>query len=147
MDNPLVGKVITNIDLANDRMAIRFSLNDGTEVIARCDADCCSQTWIEDVLNPDAAIGSEVVNAFSLELPEEFQTPTKTENYEEEMQYYGFAIETAKGRFTLAYRNSSNGYYGGWLSWPEKASQHSKHYGGVYGQNNSAEEWKPIQEN
>lgn len=33
-------------------------------------------------------------------------------------QYYGCAIETAKGRFTIAYRNSSNGYYGGWLTWP-----------------------------
>jgi len=128
--NVLVGKTIVAVLLADDRGAIRFVLDDGTDIIARCDGDCCSHTWIEDVLAPEAAIG-KVHAADDMSLPEEFRVPTKTGNYEEEMAYYGFFIETDKGRCTLAYRNSSNGYYGGSLSWPDEY-----HYGGVFGQNN-----------
>lgn len=137
--NPLVGKVITDIQIAADLEAIRFVLADGEAIVAHCDVDCCSHTWIEDVLDPSAVIGSEVLRADDIDLPEEFHTPTKTDNGEEEMRYYGFLIETAKGRCTLAYRNSSNGYYGGNLSWPG-----DYHYGGVFGQNRSGEKWTSV---
>lgn len=143
MDNHvLVGKTVKEIFLADDREAIKFVLGDDSEIIARCDGDCCSHTWIEDVLAPEVAVGSPVLNVIDLELPEDLRTPTKTENYEEEMQYYGCAIETAKGRFTIAYRNSSNGYYGGNLAWPGES-----YYGGVHGQNESTEQWKLIEGN
>lgn len=113
----LVGKIIKAIELTEDRCAIRFVLEDGTTIVARCYADCCSSTWIEDVINVDAALGSPVLNAEDIELPEPFCKPTRHNIDEEEMQYYGFAVETANGRMTIAYRNSSNGYYGGSLSW------------------------------
>jgi hypothetical protein len=139
--NPLVGKTIAQMFLADDQGAIRFVLSDGSEIKARCDGDCCSHTWIEDVINPKAAIGSEVLSVDDLDLPEEFRLATKTEHYEEEMAYYAFVIDTAKGRCTLAYRNSSNGYYGGSLSWDG-----DYHYGGVHAQNNSSEVWRAVAE-
>lgn len=108
--NVLVGKTITSIDLAADRQAIKFTLSDGQQVVAQCDGDCCSHTWIEDVINPEAAIGAEVLSVEDIELPAEFQNPTKTGNGEDQMQFYGFEITTARGTFLLAYRNSSNGY-------------------------------------
>jgi hypothetical protein len=135
-DNVLRGKTIAAIWTASDKEAIRFDLADGESVVANCYGDCCSHTWIEDVIEPDAAIGAEVLSADDIELPEHMQQPTKTENYEEEMSYYGFAITTSKGRCTIAYRNSSNGYYGGSLAWPGEY-----YYGGVSGQNNTAGEW------
>jgi hypothetical protein len=116
MDNVLVGKVIKEILLSEDNCSIKFMCEDGS-ITADCYGDCCSHTWIEDVINPDAALGL-VLKAEDIELPEAFQQPTKTSNFEEEMAYYGFAIETAKGRCVIAYRNSSNGYYGGNLCWP-----------------------------
>lgn len=125
----LIGKTIARIQMTADRIAIRFVLDNGDAIGAVCDADCCSSTWIEDVIAPEAALESPVLCAGDIELPEEFRTPSKTENYEEEMKYYGFFIETAKGRCTLAYRNSSNGYYGGWLTWDGE-----NHYGGVFNQ-------------
>jgi hypothetical protein len=138
--NCLIGKVIASIELAEDRGAIKFVLDDGSEIIARCDGDCCSNTWIEDLINPEAAIGP-VLKAENIGLPEEFQQPTKHEGfYEEEMQYYGFLIETPNGRCTIAYRNSSNGYYGGSLVWPSD----DYFYGGVFGQNNSNEKWEKV---
>lgn len=57
------------------------------------------------------------------------------------MAYYGCKITTGKGYALIDYRNSSNGYYGGSLSWPD-----DHHYGGVSGQNNSNEEWRRIDE-
>ena len=54
-----------------------------------------------------------------LDLPPELCGPTSTLHDEDVMQYYGTVIDTLKGRCTIAFRNSSNGYYGGNLSWNE----------------------------
>lgn len=140
MTNPLIGKTITAVFLADDRESIKFVLSDGSNIIALCDADCCSHTWIEDVIGVEAALNSEVLKAENISLPEDLEVPTKTGNYEEEMAYYGFAIETAKGRCTIAYRNSSNGYYGGSLTWPGESF-----YGGVFSQNASEQIWVPVE--
>lgn len=136
----LVGKTVQSIWLADDRKALRFVLNDDSEIIARCDGECCSVTWIEDIINPEFAIGKAVMRAEDIELPIDFHTPTKTDNDEDETAYYGFLIETANGRCTIAYRNSSNGYYGGNLVWPDA----SYYYGGVYKQNVSTGVWKQV---
>jgi hypothetical protein len=74
----LIGQVITAIHLTDDREAIKFTLQDGTKVIARCYADCCSHTWIEDLINHDAAIGSPVTVVEDIELPDEWQQATRT---------------------------------------------------------------------
>jgi hypothetical protein len=54
--------------------------------------------------------------------------------------FYGLKITTDKGDIIIDYRNSSNGYYGGNLSWPND----NYFYRGVFGQNVSTEEWKPL---
>jgi hypothetical protein len=138
-EHVLVGKVLRDVLLAKDQQAIKFVLADGSEIIARCDVDCCSSTWIEDVNNPEFAVGSEIVSAVDIDMPEGWMArPTKHDDrYEEEMEYYGFKITTAKGVCTIEYRNSSNGYYGGNLSWPGEY-----YYGGVYEQNESKGEWQ-----
>lgn len=137
--NPLIGQVVTRILLADDRRAIKFVLADGREIVAKCRGDCCSYTWIEDVINHDAATGSPVIEVVNLDLPKELCQPTKTGNDEEKMEYYGLAIDTDHGRCTIAYRNSSNGHYGGSLAW-----ERGYHWGGVYGQNISSENWRPL---
>lgn len=136
--NALIGHIVTAIFLAEDRQAIKFTLDDGREVIASCDGDCCSHTWIEDLVGEDAAISAPVLSVVDLDLPEELRQLTKTDNYEEEMQYYGCGIQTVKGRFLIAYRNSSNGYYGGSLLWGDA------YLYGVMGQNVSKEVWRQI---
>ena len=111
-----IGKTITKVDFDGD---IKFTLDDGSIITGSCAADCCSNTWIEDLINPEMAVGT-VLRANNLELPNQFCGPTRTDNYEEVMAYYGFFIETAAGRCVIAYRNSSNGYYGGWINWTVK---------------------------
>ena len=56
------------------------------------------------------------------------------------LQFYGFKITTTRGVCVIDFRNESNGYYGGELSWPNERY----YYGGVFGQNVSAEDWKPV---
>lgn len=137
--HPLVGKKIAAVYLSTDQQAIKFVLDDGKDVDAFADGDCCSHSWIEDVLDPESLIGKEVLAVEDLDLPDALCGPTKTGYFEGEMRYYGCAIKTAGGVCTIAYRNSSNGYYGGNLSWPG-----DYYYGGVFGQNEQKGDWKLI---
>lgn len=136
--NPLIGKTITAIYLASDKKAIRFDLKEGDPIRARADGDCCSSTWIESLDTPDAILGDPVVSVEDLELPGRDE---KKENADGEyIAYYGCKVTTTRGICVIDFRNSSNGYYGGNLSWPTD----SYFYGGVYGQNISTEEWQKV---
>lgn len=133
--NCLIGKTITAIHLAADKQAIKFEILGEAPIIAHCDADCCSYTWIENIENHEAILGSPVLEAMDLNMPDLGDMPDR-----EVVAYYGFKISTVKGACTLDYRNDSNGYYGGNLTWPSE----KYFYGGVYGQNISEEEWKKL---
>jgi hypothetical protein len=122
----LVGKMLSKVELAADKKAVRFTV-DGDEVVAKCDGDCCSDTWIESVEMPAGGLPAKILAAEDLNLPQSSN----------ELALYGLKLTTDKGDLVLDYRNESNGYYGGNLSWPGES-----HYGGVYGQNNSKEEWQ-----
>lgn len=124
----LLGKLLSKVELAADKKAIRFTV-DGELVIAKCDGDCCSSTWIESVELPAGGLPARVMEVIDLNLPQA----------SDELALYGLKLVTDKGDFVLDYRNESNGYYGGSLTWPGEY-----HYGGVYGQNDSEEEWQDL---
>lgn len=132
--NKLIGKVIKEIYLAEDGGAIRFILDDGNEVKALADGDCCSHSWIESLDTPSMLIGSEVVSVEDIDMPDLGDLPDH-----DVMSYYGLKITSKKGSCVIDYRNDSNGYYGGSIAWDEY-----NHYGGVHGQNKSLEHWKLI---
>lgn len=128
MENPLIGKTLTAIYLADDKLAIKFEL--GTEsIVAHCDADCCSNTWVEHVELPAKGFPAQVLAVENLDLP----------NETDEITHYGLKITTDRGELVIDYRNESNGYYGGNLQWPGEYF-----YGGVYGQNISTENWVEV---
>ena len=139
--NILLGKIILAIYLADDKMALKFEYNSPESaiidtLIVLVDADCCSYTWIESVDNPEFLIGSPVLEARDLDL----LTPND-EVDGEVIQFYGFKLSTIKGSCTIDYRNSSNGYYGGNLVWPQGDDSF---YGGVFGGNVSKQVWNKI---
>jgi len=134
MTNILIGKKITQIKIADDKEAILFICEDG-EVKVRCDADCCSHTWVEHIELPALGFPALVVAVDDLDMPD-LGSPDEYDV----IAYYGCKITTDKGDLVIDYRNSSNGYYGGNLSWPDD----SYFYGGVYGQNNSTENWIDV---
>lgn len=139
MKNPLLNKIIKNIKIADDKKALLFILED-SELIARCDGDCCSDTWIESVELPALGFPALVTATKDLDI-------NKTEKLEYgEIEYYGFKISTDKGEIVIDYRNESNGYYGGSLWWPNEKddTSYNYYYGGVHGQNKSTEKWVEL---
>jgi hypothetical protein len=133
--NPLIGKTVTAVHLADDGGAIKFTLADGKEIMARADGDCCSHSWIEAVDLPVFLLGTVATVEdlfFGSEDSEEFDCLKK----------YGCKITTDKGTSVIDFRNSSNGYYGGELVWDDPDD--GRFYGGVYGQNRSSLKWKQI---
>ena len=135
--HPLQHKMITQVKLADDKMAILFICTDG-EVKALADAVCCSSTWIEHVSLPALGFPAFVHSVESIDMPD-YGSPGAYEV----IQYYGLKITTDKGDILIDYRNESNGYYSGNLVWPDNDESF---WGGVHGQNISTEQWQDLTE-
>ena len=133
MSNVLIGKTILEIKVNHDKTGVLFVTNEG-DVMAKCDADCCSFTWIEHMTLPALGCPALVTSVEDLDMPDLGDMPDC-----EVIAYYGCKISTNKGEIVIDYRNDSNGYYGGDLSWPG-----DHFYGGVYGQNVPKENWSLI---
>src|SRR5690606_18672273 len=114
-DNPLIGKVITNMEIAADRQALRFALTDG-ELVVNVDADCCSYTWVEHVELPALGFPAMVLSVTDLDMPDGSASAFHSDA--DVLAYYGCKIVTDRGEIVIDYRNDSNGYYGGSLTWP-----------------------------
>jgi len=136
--NPLVGKVIKGIEIAADRQALRFLTVDG-EMIVKVDADCCSYSWVEHVELPALGFPAIVQSVADIEMPDGATSSFHPDS--DVLAFYGMKIVTDRGEIVIDYRNDSNGYYGGSLVWPGEYF-----YGGVYGQNVSQYDWKPVAE-
>lgn len=134
-NHPLIGKTITAVHLAADNQALRFDVEGAEPIVARTEDDCCSYTWVESLDNVDALIGGTVAAVEDIDMPE---LGYDHEEYDV-LAFYGCRITTDKGHCTIDYRNDSNGYYGGSLIWSG-----SYHYGGVFNQNVSKEEWRQL---
>lgn len=73
--------------------------------------DCCSESWFADITGVDALIGGIVTacDVAPFDGTEIYDGRTRQECD----TVYGWILTTNKGRATIAFRNSSNGYYGG----------------------------------
>lgn len=136
MSNFFVGKIINSIKIASDKEALLFICEDG-EYTVMCDADCCSHTWIEHMELPALGFPAKVMSQEDLEMSEGVDHPEY-----DYLQFYGHKMTTDRGEIVIDYRNSSNGYYGGNLTWPDSRY----HYGGVYNQSVSNNDWVDIVE-
>jgi hypothetical protein len=132
----LVGKTMTGLKIAADRQALLFQTTDG-DLEVGVDADCCSYTWVEHIELPALGFPALVTAVEELDLPE--GKPSEFHKDPDSLAFYGCKISTDRGEIVIDYRNDSNGYYGGSLSWPG-----DYFYGGVYGQNISKKEWQDV---
>lgn len=109
---PLVGRVLSGIAVSKDgETTLRLTGADGTAHYVVTEGDCCSESWWADVLGAASAYGGTVTDVRTLGLTD---PGDDGRTRQEEDEVYGYAIDTTKGTVTLAFRNSSNGYYGGW---------------------------------
>lgn len=137
MSDFLVGRKINGMKIADDQKAILFICEDGSHIV-KTDGDCCSDTWVENIELPLKGFPATVLSVEDLELPDQ----ENEDEYGDVIAFYGCKISTDNGDIVIDYRNESNGYYGGNLSWPD----HRYFYGGVYGQNISTENWIEIKD-
>lgn len=79
------------------------------------EGDCCSESWWADAIGVKQLIGAEVTGAAEIDMPAIPAGDTRTRQESDEA--YGFRVTTTRGVCDLIFRNSSNGYYGGWASY------------------------------
>lgn len=135
MSDKMIGKTINEIKIADDKKALKFICEDGDHVV-KADGDCCSDTWIESIEAPAMGFPCQILKIEDLTLGDDEEL-----EYGDVIAHYGCKISTDKGDIVIDYRNESNGYYGGNLSWPGD----DWFYGGVYGQNVSSENWIDVE--
>jgi len=105
----MIGKQVLVLMVSPGEQEVGFITTEGTSYVCETFADCCSETWVADILGVQALL-SGVVTAFELvEFPEVEDGRTRQEFDE----FFGFRITTTKGRCDFVFRNSSNGSYGG----------------------------------
>lgn len=108
--NPIIGKTILSIELADDRESLIFHFTDGSHHKVGTYADCCSYTWIEHIEEPALGYPAKVISVDDIELPTHPSFPMRS--------LLTFCkIVTDRGEIIIDYRNDSNGYYGGSLMW------------------------------
>lgn len=114
----LVGKTIETIAVNEDESALEFVTACGKRVYWVTQGDCCSESWWADGFSLNALRGGTVRQVNEIEMPE----PKDDRTRQEVDEAHGFELVTDKGKAQLVFRNSSNGYYGGWASEVDAAS-------------------------
>lgn len=109
----LIGRKILGVQLDDAKVYLNFVTDQG-DVLYGCYADCCSESWINHISGVSELVGGTVqdvedVDFFALLKIE----PEPTRQESDQVLFH--RIKTEKGWCTLEFRNSSNGYYGGWL--------------------------------
>lgn len=115
-DKSLVGKTIKKIELFNDQRGVEFVTDTGT-VTAFCVGECCSQTWVENINMAARGLPAKVIDVENIPMPNLGAIPNR-----DVVIYYGLQITTDRGHIVIDYRNDSNGYYGGYLTWRTESS-------------------------
>jgi len=114
----LVGKKIKAVYVGDYMLA--FDIGDGYEVFDVY-GDCCSESWWSDINGVANIIGKTVK---SVEDNEEGEKQYDLDDGRCRQDYdsvYSFSLVTESGeKADFYYRNSSNGYYGGWIQYRDK---------------------------
>ena len=107
----LIGHRVMELRVSQGEGAIAFLLDNGQTAVWRTEGDCCSESWWADGFSLNALEGVvEEVHELGLPDPDDGRTRQEVD------VAYGFQIVTNRGKAQLVFRNSSNGYYGGWAS-------------------------------
>jgi len=109
----LIGRLVISVSVSLDANELKF-ITDMGDVGIHTDGGCCSETWFSDLIGLTALLGGRVTAVESLELPD-YNCKDGRSRQQEDVAY-GHRITTEVGFADLIYRNSSNGFYGGWLS-------------------------------
>lgn len=96
----------------NDKNLL-FGLKDGSIIEFLAVGDCCSNSYIESLDNPEIFRDATLVSVESVE--GETESIVEDGWQIEVYQWTFYKFKTTKGMCTLSFRNESNGYYDGYL--------------------------------
>jgi hypothetical protein len=108
----LIGKKIIELLVSEGESELVFVTNEGT-IWYHVEGDCCSNSWFADVTGVSALLGAVV--AAAEDVPLDSYDVNDGRGRDESDCAYGYKLTTDKGYVDIVFRNSSNGYYGGWM--------------------------------
>jgi hypothetical protein len=106
----LVGRKVSALSISDNQSLLVVTHDEG-EAIYETEGDCCSNTWIADIVGVDRLLGQMVLAVESVRM-ESVEDGRTRQDYD---RFYGIKLTTTGGYVDIVYRNSSNGYYGGSL--------------------------------
>jgi hypothetical protein len=103
----LIGKTITKLFMYSGAYLV-FECSDGEILAYRAEGDCCSSSWFEHVTL--CGLLNNVV------IETNYAGGSRTDDNEyDTLEISNYEVKTAKGISTFELRNSSNGYYSGYI--------------------------------
>lgn len=113
----LIGSTIQAIWIdGDDQTYLAFDTDRGQfRYVAQ--GDCCSESWFYHIIGVGALLGHTVTQ---VEYVKDGDTPEDEYSRQEVDLLYGINIRTDGGMADIEFRNSSNGYYSGWLDFMGK---------------------------
>jgi hypothetical protein len=99
----------SKLEINQDKTLLRLTKSDGSLLFVIAYGDCCSSTWIEHIDNVQALICNKPV------FEEELVHVSNDWVDQELIRCDVYKLKTIDGMITIEFRNSSNGYYSGWL--------------------------------
>jgi hypothetical protein len=96
-----------------DEANLIIETSDNQYLDCETEGECCSESWWADIVGVKQLIGAQVskIEQVDLDIPD-----CDKRTRQESDEIYCFKVITDKGECELIFRNSSNGYYGGYCS-------------------------------
>ena len=110
---PLVGAKLTGASIDDDAQHWLVLHTDAGDMALEAEGDCCSESWFYEITGLADLFGHAITGGETTPGVDATDDITRQE-YD---QIYSLTLEAAgAGRADIVFRNSSNGYYGGWLN-------------------------------
>lgn len=107
----LLNQKVKKIEINAENDSLVF-ITDKEEFVYNAWGDCCSITWFSHIAGIKNLLGQTVTKVIEHKSRDATEEEYKEGNYDD-LEIYGFALETKKGTCDIEFRNDSNGYYGG----------------------------------
>ena len=108
----LVGTVVKEVYLDSGTQHYMLFKTDLFDCAFIAEGDCCSESWFSAVAGLENLIGYKVREVVEVTMG----SPADGKSRQECDQLYRITLVTKWGACDIEFRNSSNGYYGGWVS-------------------------------
>lgn len=128
----LVGKTIKAMYVNEDQSLLKFETDHG-DIVYFAEGDCCSESWFADIVFDYGFFNGVVREVTELEIPEWLSRVVSNDKRtrQEYDEVYGFRVVTKEDHpfaaffksCDIIFRNSSNGYYGGWCKLLDQESE------------------------